>query len=106
MNRSKSQGGYYGIVKDLTEIIKLVFGGSPKVESLKDYSNDLMSAFHVNLTHKEAIVLVLRTAGGMTFKEIGLVFGLSHSRIQQIQRVTLRKLRHPYSSKYLKDYCI
>ena len=42
----------------------------------------------------------------MTLDEVAKVFGLTKERIRQIEVKALRKLRHPVSSRHLKDYFI
>ena len=60
------------------------------------------------LTERERKVLEYRygliDGNEMTLEEVAKVFGLTKERIRQIEAKALRKLRHPGSSRELKDY--
>jgi RNA polymerase primary sigma factor len=61
-----------------------------------------------SLTERERKVLQLRFGLGdgrsRTLEEVGKEFHLTRERIRQIEDKALRKLRHPSSSRKLKDY--
>jgi RNA polymerase primary sigma factor len=60
------------------------------------------------LTPRQARILRLRfglrDGHAYTLKEVGAKFGLTRERIRQIERVALRRLRHPSRSRHLRGY--
>ncbi|KKL04889.1 hypothetical protein LCGC14_2611510, partial [marine sediment metagenome] len=40
-----------------------------------------------------------------TLDEVGAKFGLTRERIRQIEKVALRKLRHPMRARKLRGFC-
>lgn len=54
--------------------------------------------------HREAIVLQMHVLEGYTYSEIGVVFGLTGSRVRQMEAKALRLLRNPVRSRHLKWY--
>ena len=71
---------------------------------LREQLDDVLNT----LTPREKKVLQLRfglnDGRSRTLEEVGNVFGVTRERIRQIEAKALRKLRHPSSSKKLKDY--
>ncbi|XCP85853.1 sigma-70 family RNA polymerase sigma factor [Roseburia hominis] len=55
------------------------------------------------LTEREQMVLEYRYVKGMNYSEIGAAFELTGSRIQQIIKRALRKLRHPARTAYIRE---
>ncbi len=51
---------------------------------------------------REAIILVLREGCLMSHKRIGVLIGVSGTRIRQIEAKAYRKLRHPLRSRRLR----
>jgi RNA polymerase primary sigma factor len=84
--------------------------GSPKPAeiaikgALKEQLLDTLSSF----SEKERRVMELRFGLGdgrsRTLDEVGREFGLTRERIRQIEKKTLRKLRHPRRSRKLREY--
>ena len=65
---------------------------------------DLACAFRAaRLTEREEIILMRRYMDGQTLEEVGRQFGVTRSRIREVEVKALRKLRHPSSAKILKD---
>ena len=42
--------------------------------------------------------------GDMTLDEIAKMFGITRERVRQIEQMAIKKLKHPRSSKQLRDY--
>ncbi len=61
-----------------------------------------------SLNEREREVLEMRfglkDGQGRTLEEVGQAFGVTRERIRQIEAKALRKLRHPFRSRKLRDY--
>ncbi len=61
-----------------------------------------------SLSKRERAVLEMRfgliDGQGHTLEEVGKAFGVTRERIRQIEAKALRKLRHPFRSRKLRDY--
>jgi RNA polymerase primary sigma factor len=61
-----------------------------------------------SLSKREREVLEMRfglkDGQGHTLEEVGKAFGVTRERIRQIEAKALRKLRHPFRSRKLRDY--
>jgi len=61
-----------------------------------------------SLSEREREVLEMRfglkDGQAHTLEEVGQFFGVTRERIRQIEAKALRKLRHPYRSRKLRDY--
>ncbi len=75
-------------------------------ELLREQMKDLLDA----LSPRERGVLELRfglkDGQSRTLEEVGKLFGVTRERVRQIEAKALRKLRHPKSSRKLRDYLI
>lgn len=70
-------------------------------------SNEIERKIDLYLTEREADILRMFFGIGrqeMTYEEIGERFSLTRERVRQIKEKAIRKLRHPYRSKTLKEY--
>jgi RNA polymerase primary sigma factor len=75
-------------------------------ELLREQMRDLLDS----LSPRERGVLELRfglrDGQGRTLEEVGQIFGVTRERVRQIEAKALRKLRHPKSSRKLRDYLV
>jgi RNA polymerase primary sigma factor len=73
-------------------------------ELLREQMHDLLDS----LSARERGVLQLRfgldDGQARTLEEVGRIFGVTRERVRQIEAKALRKLRHPKSSRKLRDY--
>ncbi len=73
-------------------------------ELLREQMRDLLDS----LSPRERGVLELRfglrDGQSRTLEEVGRIFGVTRERVRQIEAKALRKLRHPKSSRKLRDY--
>jgi len=65
---------------------------------------DAVSEALDTLAERERKVLIARTMGCRTLKEVGQMYGVHSERIRQIEARGLRKLRHPTRSKLIADF--
>lgn len=72
------------------------------------YLPDTINKIVSTLTEREQSVIRMRYGldgtNPMRLEEIGKLFGKSRNRISQIEQKALRKMRHPTSSKILKEF--
>jgi RNA polymerase primary sigma factor len=75
-------------------------------ELLREQMSDLLDS----LSPREKGVLELRfglhDGQSRTLEEVGRIFGVTRERVRQIEAKALRKLRHPKSSRKLRDYLV
>ncbi len=75
-------------------------------ELLREQMRDLLDS----LSPRERGVLELRfglrDGQSRTLEEVGRMFGVTRERVRQIEAKALRKLRHPKSSRKLRDYLV
>ncbi|TKJ28567.1 MAG: RNA polymerase subunit sigma-70 [Chloroflexi bacterium B3_Chlor] len=75
-------------------------------ELLREQMRDLLDS----LSPRERGVLELRfglkDGESRTLEEVGRIFGVTRERVRQIEAKALRKLRHPKSSRKLRDYLV
>jgi len=73
-------------------------------ELLREQMRDLLDS----LSPRERGVLELRfglkDGESRTLEDVGRIFGVTRERVRQIEAKALRKLRHPKSSRKLRDY--
>ena len=97
---------------DLAEV-QVVLGAQHDPELLPDQRIERQESLKVitkafeTLTEREQRVLTLRFGldGGKahTYKEIGVIFGITTERIRQIEAKAIRKLKHPSRSDQLRE---
>ena len=88
-------------VKYPYNLLEEIFGDISDMEIPADILESLDYALST-LAENEEKILRMRCQEGKTYREIGEIFHLSTSRIQQITARSKRKLRHPSRTKYLK----
>ena len=81
---------------------------SPEDYAINEVLKDDISLVLQTLTEREAEVLKLRfglvDGTCRTLEEVGNIFNVTRERIRQIEAKALRKLRHPFVLKKLKEY--
>jgi len=81
---------------------------SPEQETSESQLGRQVEELLETLTPREEKILRMRYGIGekhdMTLEEIGEEFVLSRERIRQIEKKSLKKLRHPSKSRFLRPY--
>ena len=92
----------------LGDFIKDERNVSPEEYATNEMLKDEIAEVLLTLTEREEKVIRLRfgleDGKSRTLEEVGQMFGVTRERIRQIEAKALRKLRHPSSSRKLKDY--
>ena len=81
-------------------LIELLFGMPRNIADKKEYHRTVLKVLST-ISHREAIVLYLRVAAGMTLKQTGISLGVTPERVRQIEARAKRILRHPTKSRHL-----
>lgn len=90
----------------IIEIVPLNEAEKEEVElETDDGLRDQIDRALQSLTERERYIINKRSEG-MTLKSIGAELGVQAERVRQIEAKALRKLRHPYYSRKLKDYLV
>jgi transcriptional regulator with XRE-family HTH domain len=88
-----------------TGMAKQLMGQSEGGELLlMDMNSKVAETLESALTGREAEVIRLKFYEEKSQTEIASIFGVTHSRIGQIEQKAIRKLRHPKYSKLLEDF--
>ena len=66
-------------------------------------TNDLICALRT-LTERDRMVITLRFYYGLTLEDVGKILGCTSQYVRYMEAKALRKLRHPFRSRKLKDY--
>ena len=69
------------------------YSQNPEKTAYKELLKELLVEAIKKLSEKERLVLSMKYEKGMNFKEIGLVLGVSESRVSQIHSLALMKLK-------------
>ena len=72
-----------------------------KSDTISDFNGSVEYVLHT-LSDRETKILKNRFIDLMTLEEVGKIFGVTRSRIREIEAKALRKLRHPSRIKYLR----
>jgi RNA polymerase primary sigma factor len=75
-------------------------------ELLREQMSDLLDSLSARERGVLELRFGLRDGQSRTLEEVGRLFGVTRERVRQIEAKALRKLRHPKSSRKLKDYLI
>jgi RNA polymerase primary sigma factor len=75
--------------------------GHLMVEELNALMEEVLSPREILVLHKR---FGLRDEERHTLQELADVLGISRERVRQIERKALRKLRHPYNRRRLREY--
>lgn len=87
-----------------SNVIKAVFGAhsvAAEPEKLKVFLENFIPR---RLAAEEAELFFLRFRDGLSVKNIAAARGAAYAEVERINESTLRKIRHPASSGYLKAY--
>jgi RNA polymerase primary sigma factor len=75
-------------------------------ELLREQMRDLLDSLSARERGVLELRFGLRDGQSRTLEEVGKLFGVTRERVRQIEAKALRKLRHPKSSRKLRDYLI
>lgn len=105
-----SEEQLYPLEKNFSELemdfeqVAALMGGEPRL--LEEQADDdrvgrLIDDALKSLTQREKKVVIMRFRDDVTQKDTGAALGITSSRVQQIEKRALRKLRHPKCAKGL-----
>ncbi len=92
----------------LSDVIEDQNAQGPVEQTDRDLLRDEIRRVLGNLTEREREVIELRFGlvddKDHTLEEVGRMLKVTRERVRQIEERAIRKLRHPTSSRFLRDY--